>query len=36
MRLLLGAGFALEGLLRHERAEPSGQLRHTGVYAISR
>ena len=27
------AGYALEGTLRHERAEPGGQLRDTRVYA---
>ena len=29
------AGYALEGMLRHERADPDGQLRHTRVYAIT-
>lgn len=29
------AGYALEGVLRHERAAPGGQLRHTRVYAIT-
>jgi RimJ/RimL family protein N-acetyltransferase len=29
------ASYALEGVLRHERADPDGRLRHTRVYAIT-
>lgn len=29
------AGFALEGILRHERAEPDGTLRQTCIYALA-
>lgn len=30
------AGFTLEGILRNERAEPDGTLRHTCIYAMTR
>jgi RimJ/RimL family protein N-acetyltransferase len=28
-------GYKLEGVLRHERAEPSGKLRNTRLYAVA-
>ena len=34
-RVCARAGYALEGVLRHEQADPDGPLRHTRVYAIT-
>jgi hypothetical protein len=34
-RVAEGAGFALEGILRNECADPDGTLRHTCIYAMT-